>query len=436
MVNVTPLEAFNTALDLFSTVIMLVLLVCFVQYKEYVKRKSDWIMFLIIVVNLVITFSDAMTWWLLEKSGVLLAFKIFLFIDYIFSNVIVILFHAYVIEYLLENVKVNKRYIYLAIPIVTIPSLVWIMSLWTEWFYEFGENGYVHGKYWIFCQIPGAFVILCDVILLLRKRRYIPKDEVSVWISYGMFGLLCVVLEMRFDIPFIYLAITLIVLIAYIQLNLKKNTVIVSQQAELAKKETEIANEKAKVVISQIKPHFLYNALTAIMAIEGNPVQTKKSLKNFANYMRGNLKLIDGKSLISFEDEIEHIKLYTSLEMLRFKDLKVEYDLKETSFQVPPLSVQILVENAILHGISKKIGGGTVIIKSYAENNLAVIEVVDDGLGFDEDVNGSSFLDGIDKSHVGLRNVRKRLEMIDGEFKISSKSGEGCKAVICIPIDR
>ena len=108
--------------------------------------------------------------------------------------------------------------------------------------------------------------------------------------------------------------------------------------------------------------------------------------------------------------------------------MNIEYDVEATEFDIPALSVQPLVENAIKHGLMRLEIGGTVVIRSYEIPTHFCIEVMDNGAGFDTAI-------PIDeKKHIGLRNIRERLKaMVNGDLVIESKPGVGTKAVIMIP---
>ena len=182
---------------------------------------------------------------------------------------------------------------------------------------------------------------------------------------------------------------------------------------------------------SQVSPHFIYNALTAIQALPDNPDKTKKAIGDFAKYLRQTLNTINENTLISFEQEFENVQVYLRLEKIRFgKSLQVEYDIEEKDFELPAMSMQILAENAVKHGISVKRDGGTIKITTKREGNDFVIKIIDDGVGFD--VNAPR-----DSTHIGIENVRNRIEtMVGGELEIESRIGYGTTATIRFPISK
>ena len=209
--------------------------------------------------------------------------------------------------------------------------------------------------------------------------------------------------------------------------------VVMDHQASIKnqKIKAELENSRITVMLSQIQPHFLYNSLTSVMDLcDSNPKQAKAAIADFADYLRGNLSSLKTENLISFGTELEHIETYLRLEKLRFMDeLEIVYDIQSKDFMLPALSVQPLVENAVKHGVGKKVGGGTVTIHTSETENEYIICVTDDGVGFTE---GEYADDG--STHVGLENIRKRLNMmIHAELQMESKIGEGTKACIVIP---
>ena len=89
-----------------------------------------------------------------------------------------------------------------------------------------------------------------------------------------------------------------------------------------------------------------------------DPIKAQGALDDFTEYLRHNISSLTETRLIPFEAELKHIQIYLSLEKLRFNDrIQVEYDIKTKNFNVPPLSIQPLVENALKHGVLKRIEG-------------------------------------------------------------------------------
>ena len=187
-----------------------------------------------------------------------------------------------------------------------------------------------------------------------------------------------------------------------------------------------------QVLVAQIQPHFLFNALATIQALcKKDSDLAAKTINNFSKYLRGNVRL-QNMELVSFDEEINHITVYTDIEKLRFPNIRVEFEIDDPDVKVPFLSIEPLVENSIRYGIRGK-DDGFVKIHTYSDKKNHIIEVLDNGKGFDV----KSMLFEIEKEnseHVGLKNVKNRIEsMCNGKMKIESQIGVGTKITVKIP---
>ena len=193
--------------------------------------------------------------------------------------------------------------------------------------------------------------------------------------------------------------------------------------------EAELKESRVAIMLSQIQPHFIYNTLGTIerMCLK-DPQKAFDLVRNFSLYLRGNFSELDSVTPIRFAEELKHVEHYVNIEKVRFPDMSIEYQVETTDFVLPALSVQPLVENAIKHGLMRLETGGTVIVRAYETDSHFCVEVKDDGVGFD------TSLPIEEKKHVGLRNIRGRLNaMVNGELILESEVGVGTKAMIKIP---
>jgi len=191
-------------------------------------------------------------------------------------------------------------------------------------------------------------------------------------------------------------------------------------------------NDRISIILSQIQPHFLYNALTLIQQYcRTDPKIAEETVIEFSNYLRGSLDSLVLRKTITFEREFRHVKNYLNIEKKRFEDkLNTEFDIKTENFMLPPLALQVIVENAVRHGITKKEGSGTVRIETCEKDGNIMISVIDDGVGFIQ----SEEQEFLYKRPGGILNVRNSLTSMCGGFlEITSKPDVGTKAVITIP---
>ena len=194
----------------------------------------------------------------------------------------------------------------------------------------------------------------------------------------------------------------------------------------------ELYEAKVGVMVSQIRPHFIYNALTSIaMMCQIDPDTAQEATITFADYLRGNMDSLHQTKPVPFATELEHLKKYLYIEKLRFADLlNIEYDIKTEDFYLPLLSIQPLVENAVKHGVGMKEDGGTVTIATKETDTAYEVIISDDGVGFDPDAPKPD--DG--KTHVGMENTKKRLrDMCGAHVEITSAVGEGTTARVILP---
>ncbi|WP_238905041.1 sensor histidine kinase [Clostridium sp. YIM B02506] len=206
---------------------------------------------------------------------------------------------------------------------------------------------------------------------------------------------------------------------------------IISTLMEVSKIEQvkEMANKaEIKALQTQINPHFLFNALNAVASsIRINPDKARELIINLSNYLRFNLELKD--EFIDINKELSQVKDYIEIEKARFGDkLNIVYDIDDVNIKIPSLSIQPLVENAIVHGILKNRGKGTVIIsvKNYKDNKVK-ISIEDSGLGIEEDIIDKVYNDNVPENKIGLYNVHLRLKLIYGEGLIINRLEKGTK---------
>lgn len=195
--------------------------------------------------------------------------------------------------------------------------------------------------------------------------------------------------------------------------------------------QADLEKSRTAITLSQIQPHFLYNSLGAIRELcRQNPEEAREALGIFVTYLRGNMDALKSQRPIHFSKELEHIRTYLYLEQMRFgDDLKVEYDIQDLDFFLPPLTVQPLVENAVKHGICGKEEGGTVTLTTCRQKNQVVITVTDTGAGFDPTRLAA-------KEHVGVSGVRFRVEVLSqGKLELTSSPGQGTTATITLPVN-
>ncbi|HXB93073.1 MAG TPA: histidine kinase [Puia sp.] len=205
------------------------------------------------------------------------------------------------------------------------------------------------------------------------------------------------------------------------------------QQLDTLKLESLVKELELKTIKAHINPHFIFNALNSIRAlIDENPVRARTAITELSNILRSSMQA-EKLETVTFEKELNIVKDYLALEHIRFEDrLQVEYDIDEDTLEqpIPPMMLQTLVENAIKHGISHQVDGGTVRIVSDFKDNFHELVILNTG-----ELNGNSRnnVDGF-----GLASTKNRLQILFGQkanFDIREVNGNTVQATVLIPVD-
>ena len=292
--------------------------------------------------------------------------------------------------------------------------------------------------WWICVQL-----VINVVLAICLIREFVAISEKERWFYIvAIFPLIAFIIDVigtRFAIwkggvvsgcVFIALfAVAMIIMLKLIPHNINAATKARELELEKATLNAQLAESRISTMMSQIRPHFIYNTLGSIEQLcKLDPPKAGELVHNFAKYLRGNFGELDNPKPIPMSQEMEHVHHYISIENVRFPDMTFTFEMNSEDFSIPALTVQPIVENAIKHGLMKLPKGGTIRVVSYETDTDYCISVVDDGVGFDT----NALMD--DRKHVGLRNIRERLKvMVNGTLEIESTIGAGTKVKITIP---
>ena len=224
-------------------------------------------------------------------------------------------------------------------------------------------------------------------------------------------------------------AISVVMVLKLIPSNINAAAKAKTLEMEKIALNAELTQSRMSTMMSQIRPHFIYNTLGTIEQLcDIDPQKAGELVHDFAKYLRGNFGELDNPKPILMSQEMAHVHHYVSIENVRFPDMTFTFEMNSEDFRIPALTVQPIVENAIKHGLMKLQKGGTIHVVSYETDTHYCVSVVDDGVGFDATVMHD------ERKHVGLRNIRERLSaMVNGTMEIESEVGVGTKVLVKIP---
>jgi len=326
--------------------------------------------------------------------------------------------------------------------------------------------------YIIFTSIAGGFagynwqvyagylnVTLTGLLITHLYRAYIIKNN---WIQVGIFKLAGKVVLASFLLAVVWNAITLPINHAFLFVNETDKeltpllvvimtfnlTIIIFgwslvyftfqfffnfKQSEVEKWKLEAAVKDAELIAlkSQVNPHFIFNSLNNIrsLVIE-NPEKARDMITHLSGLLRYSVQF-NNREIVSLEDELEIVQNYLNLESIQFEDrLKYKLEIKPETLEmkIPPMAIQLLVENAIKHGISNLPEGGEINVMSYLENDTLVVEVINSG----------QLKEKSDSTGIGLKNASERLKLLFGklsDLKIRNVSNNQVSARFTIPLN-
>ena len=202
------------------------------------------------------------------------------------------------------------------------------------------------------------------------------------------------------------------------------------QEVDTLKLQSLVKELELKTIKSHINPHFIFNALNSIRAlVDENPSRARTAITELSNILRSSMQT-EKLETVPLERELNIVRDYLALEKMRFEErLSIELDINEATLQqpVPPMMLQTLVENAIKHGISKKVNGGTIRVISDFVNNQHELVVQNSGqLGEYSNENG-----------FGLRSTEDRLNLLyqgKASFAIKNMDNEMVESRITMPV--
>jgi LytS/YehU family sensor histidine kinase len=184
---------------------------------------------------------------------------------------------------------------------------------------------------------------------------------------------------------------------------------------------------------SQLNPHFIFNALNSMRAlVDEDPTKAKVAITQLSNILRNSL-ITDKKRVVSFGDELNTVKDYLALESIRFEErlvISYQIDPKSDGYEIPPMMVQTLVENAIKHGVSNLVKGGIIEIQSNVEHSILILKIRNSGQLVDTPPKRG------ERKGVGLINTKERLKLIYGEaasFRIYNENNKFVVTEVIIP---
>ena len=241
-----------------------------------------------------------------------------------------------------------------------------------------------------------SFIALILNLVILHERSFgrgsiqLPREErnlnriefttLLIFLVTAFIGVVAIRNQLKTDINTPMRVVIIIYSLTYLGLILWRVYIVAKEREVVAHK---LQESQLELLMGQIQPHYMFNTISSIRTmVKVDPDTAYNMLYDFAKYLRANVDNMSNLEGIKFSNEVENIKSYANIELVRFADkLSIDYKIDADDFLVPALSIQPFVENAIKHGVTKKPGGGTIVLRSYETDDSYVVEIKDNGIG-------------------------------------------------------
>lgn len=348
--------------------------------------------------------------------------RIIAFFEFFLVSILMPLFTVFLLHACEENLKSSALFGIVLVLWIVFLVLLTVAQFTTSIYYVTPDNQYHTGPLFPLLLVPLTVILFFNLAGVFRRRKKISRRYFKASLIYLIPMLVALIIHMfLYAIVFFDIAFSLCAFSMF--------SIILSDQIErYVKQQREIAHQQARVMILQMRPHFIYNSMMSIYYLCAlDPKKAQQVTLDFTTYLRKNFTAIASEDTIPFSDELEHTRAYLAVEQAQFEDsLFVDYDTPHIRFRVPPLTLQPIVENAVKHGMDLEAGPLHISIRTRetAEGNVIIVE--DNGTGFD--------LDDDSGPHIALANIQQRLElMCRGKMSILSGDGGGTIVKVTIP---
>ena len=352
---------------------------------------------------------------------------LFSVLAYVLRPIIIVLFF-----HVRFDIKYKRQYvIWLGVVINTIMYIFVLLAYEYEsfrfvvWFSD--KNTFIRSNLGYTVHVVCAvYLALLVVLSIIETRRNNGRKQIDVIIlAAALMAVIAQGLSMILDLKSshtseVYVLGALLYFI-YLSYDRSRNEAITHERL--------MQEKTTALMLSQIQPHFIYNTLATIQVLcEIDPEKAAETIDNFSRYLRINTDALSKTEPVLVIEEVNHAIAYSKIEMIRFENIKVVFDIQDKDFRLPVLTIQPIVENAIKYGVRAR-KKGLVEVKTYKDGNNHILVIKDNGVGFDEN---KIVDDG--KNHVGVNNVKTRIvNMVNGTFDVKSEINKGTTVTITVP---
>lgn len=429
-------NAINSVLEGFTFLMCVLLNYAIVSRKK--KTRLDQLMALVCVLMGVSVLGDFLAWTFEDVAGLAARVTAIMgnHITYWLTPVAFGAFCLYVFEWsqgyvpgetrsLTRPRTIAGRVLWASLLGMTVLGVLLVLvNAFTGCLYVIGEdNSFTAGPVgWLPNVINVVQLFLLLPLLYAEENEMTPLATGRLWSLAAGLPLLSLGGELLMpNLALSYPGYTNALFFMYIELQRLQERALMAEKLELAESRTQLLS-------GQIRSHFIFNSLAAIGELcYEDPKLAQQAIADFSTYLRGNMNAVGDVKLVSFDSEVSNIKSYVGLEQMNpTTPFEVVWDLQATRFMLPPLVVEPLVENAVVHGVSTRREGGMIWVRSWEEDDAYKVSVRDNGVEGVE-VKGSKH------NGIAIENGRRRLGLLCKGTLEAGRVEDGYLATVTIP---
>ena len=389
------------------------------------NRRFFMCLFATVMLFMVALLTDCLVW---DNPGMATAEKIAIYFEYLFLSLPMPMFTAYLLHTCGERWQESRLFRAAIILWGIFFILLGIAQCTTFLYYVTPDNQFGRGPWHSLLMAPMILIMLLNLNGVISRRGKLPPKYYAAFLTHLV---PLTVTLFTYNIFSFSVSLEFILFIGIVLSTLAMFGIILYDQIDrYMRQQREIAHQRASIMVLQMRPHFIYNAMMSIYYLCAQDSQKAQQVTlDFTTYLRKNFTAIANEDTIPFTDELEHARAYLTIEQVQFGDsLCVDYNTPHTQFRLPPLTLQPIVENAIKHGMDPEAGPLHISILTRKTDSGNELIVEDNGPGFDLAVTDDN------EPHIALANIRQRLEMMcGGKMTIRPRAGGGTVVSMTIP---
>ena len=348
--------------------------------------------------------------------------KIVVYFEALFVSVLMPLPTILLLHYCGESVKSSKLF-HTVILLWFICFFALSIGQFTNWFYVVTPNNeFIRTSLLPLLMLPLVLGMFVNIAGLIRRRKKLSTRYLVAFLIYLLPFTCFLTVHAFIDIaPFLFSGVGICAFsMCYF--------IVSDQIIHNFHQQREIANQRASVMVLQMRPHFIYNTMMSIYYLcKQDADKAQQVTLDFTTYLRKNFTAVASEEAVPFKDELEHTKAYLAVEQAQHEDmLCVDYDTPHIDFKVPPLTLQPLVENAVKHSLDPNGEALHIYVKTRLTDSGNEIIVENNGLDYQPSTDN--------EPHTALANIQQRLNMMcKGTLKITPREGGGTVVKVTIP---